>query len=272
MPLTAIQRSVMAVLRPFRERDNYVAGGAAMNQRWPRLSDDIDIFGDQRDYLPNTVAPELGALRDAGFNVNVIIENDLTVEAILQKDGDETRVQWMDDPETCRRFFPAVPDDELGFQLNQADIAINKVLCAARRVDAPRDAVDLVSIVTRYAPLGPLVWATTAKDNNLTPPIIIQKIRQTAFGYSNEEVVAVRMENGHSMTRDALRDVLGPALDRAADYCDDDAPTDFIGQLFVNSSETPIEAGGDTIATGAASALVIRDFGVVPKIGGGESE
>ena len=60
-----------------------------------------------------------------------------------------------------RRFFPAQNDPEFGFRLHEADLAVNKVLCAARRNSAARDAVDLVNIVDRYAPLGPLVWAVS---------------------------------------------------------------------------------------------------------------
>ena len=156
MPLTDIQRKVIEVLRPFRNENNYVAGGAALNQRWPRLSDDMDIFQDQRNQLPDQVGLELQALRDDGLAVEIKVENDLIVDVTVREDGFETRVEWSDDFGTCRRFFPAVVDDELGFRLHQADLAVNKVLCASLRREAARDAVDIANIVRRYAPLGPL--------------------------------------------------------------------------------------------------------------------
>ena len=62
MPLTRLQHRVAEVLRPFRDEHNFVAGGMALNQRWPRLSDDMDIFHDRRNQLPNQVEPELRAL------------------------------------------------------------------------------------------------------------------------------------------------------------------------------------------------------------------
>ena len=107
-------------------------------------------------------------------------------------------------------------------RLHPADAAVNKVLCAARRRTAPRDAVDLVSIVKRYAPLGPLVWALVSKDEKLTPEVAISNLRQIAFGYADEEFKRVRME-GEPVSRDQLQDCLDSALKDAATYCDDGA-------------------------------------------------
>lgn len=262
MPLTNTQRKVAQVLAPFRTRNNYVAGGAALNRKWPRLSDDMDIFHDLRDRLPNCVEPELQALRDEGFRVEITLKNELMVEAILRFHGDETKIQWFYDPETSKRFFPALADDEFGFRLHQADVAVNKVLCASRRREAPRDAVDLANIATRYAPLGSLVWAAIGKDPDLTPPRLIQEIRGIAFGYSKEEISAVRVEGEQVMTQANLRDVLGPALDQAHDYCIEVAPIDHVECLFVNAKDIPIEADDEAIANGTARAISITDFGI----------
>ena len=57
MPLTSLQRLVVETLRPFRSSHSYVGGGAALNQRWPRLSDDMDIFVDQRKQLRAALTP-----------------------------------------------------------------------------------------------------------------------------------------------------------------------------------------------------------------------
>lgn len=260
MPLTAIQRSVADVLRPHRSEHTYVAGGAALNRDWPRLSDDMDIFHDIRKQLPHFVEPELEALRNAGLAVELTCKTDLTVEAILRREGEETRVQWFDDPEACRRFFPALDDPEFGFRLHDADIAVNKVLCASRRATAPRDAVDLVNIVERYAPLGPLVWAITGKVPDATPPSIIRDIRANTFGYARKEIETVRMEDGSRMAWSRLREVVGEALDAAAEYCDAIAPVDHAGCLFVDENQVPMEADEKAITSGAATIMNIRDF------------
>ena len=253
---------VAKVLGPFRTPASYFAGGAALNRTWPRLSDDMDIFHDRRAQLPGAVQAELRALREAGFAIEVTTETEWMVEAILRIHGSETRVQWMDAPETSSRFFPALHDDQLGCRLHQADMAVNKVLCASRRREAPRDAVDLVNIATRFAPLGPLIWAAVGKDGETNPARLMRDIRDIAFGYAHEEIAAVRMEDEERMTRDALRDVLERALDDASLYCEVTAPIDFMGHLFVDSDETPIEADAEAIAKGMATARPIQDFGI----------
>ena len=48
--------------------------------------------------------------RNAGYAVELTVDNDLFVEAVLRKGREETLVQWFDDEETCRRFFPAQDD------------------------------------------------------------------------------------------------------------------------------------------------------------------
>lgn len=133
MPLTDIQRQVLRVLQPFRAEHTFVGGGAALNRTWPRLSDDLDIFQDRRAGLLDRVRPEIEALTTDGFLVEVTVQAAETIEAIARRYGFETKIQWMDDAETSRRFFPAARDDELGFSLHRADLAVNKVLCASRR-------------------------------------------------------------------------------------------------------------------------------------------
>lgn len=267
MPLTSFQRTVVNILRPFRTEHSYIAGGAALNRDWPRLSDDMDIFYDLRNQLPRTVEPELQALRDNGFSLEIITDNDLVVEALLRKDGGETKVQWFDDAETCKRFFPALEDKDFGFRLHQADVALNKILCASRRRSSPRDAVDLVNIVKRYAPIGPLVWAITGKEPEKAPPIIIREMRSIAFGYSDEEIRTVRMEDDNVMTRGELREVLAPAFDAANDYCDDVAPIEHVGCLFIDTNEIPVEADDTALKNGAATAISISSFPGLPIVG-----
>ena len=262
MPLTSMQRQVAKVLAPFRAEHSYVAGGAALNHAWPRLSDDMDIFADRRGQLSDSVESELRALRDAGFYVEVTVRDELVVEAILRAYGQETKLQWFDDPETCHRFFPACHDAELGFRLHQADMAVNKVLCASRRKEAPRDAVDLVTIVKRYSPLGPLVWAAGSKTPDLSPLRAIQDIRAVTFGYADEEIRAVRTADENPMTRAEVRAVLELALEEAYDYCEALAPIEFSGCLFVDAGETPVEADDEAVATGRGRALPLRDFGI----------
>lgn len=264
MPLTGIQQSAVEILRLHRSERSYVAGGAALNRDWPRLSDDMDVFMDERDSLPRSVEPELESLRNAGYSVELTSDHDLVVEAVIRKGGEETRVQWFNDEETSRRFFPAQDDPQFGFRLHDADLAVNKVLCAARRNSAARDAVDLVNIVERYAPLGPLVWAVSGKAPDMAPPTTLRAIRANAFGYAEEEVGAVRMEDGARMEWRRLRQVLDQALEIASDYCARTAPAEHAGRLFVDAGTRPVEADEVAIGEGAATIMAIRDFAGIP--------
>jgi hypothetical protein len=267
MPLTELQRMVADILRPFRTRHDYVGGGAALNQNWPRLSDDMDIFHDHRNRLPRSVERELRALRDENFAIETVVDNSLTVEVIVRKHGLETRVQWMDDPETCKRFFPVVEDASFGFRLHQADVAVNKVLCASRRERAARDAVDLIHIVRRHSSLGPLVWAATGKDPSVSPLKMIRAIRRIAFGYSDEEIRSVRVQDGSSISREELKETLDAALNDAGEYCEETAPAELIGHLFVDANDTPVAADEKALKFGNIRAMPVRDFSAVPIIG-----
>ena len=272
MPLTDLQRMVARVIRPYRSISNFVGGGAALNRRWSRISDDLDLYTESRT-LPQSALDEVEALRRAGFSVDVIVANDSTVEAIVKQYGFDTRLQWMDDPEISKRFFPATDDEELGFRLHEADNAVNKVLCAARRNRAARDAADLVTIVEQYAPLGPLVWAVCGKDERLTPVKVIRDIQKIAFGYADEEFRTLGTDDATSFTRDRVRRVLTRALDEAAAYCDDIAPPDLVGWLFVDAKQVPMEATAEQLDDKTAFAMPLKHFRAMPTLSSaGESE
>lgn len=258
---------VAKLISPYRSASNFVGGGAALNRQWGRISDDLDIYIEDRA-LPRSAQVEIAALRDAGYSVDILVENDATVEAVVKRYGFETRIQWMDDPEVSTRFFPASLDEEFGYRLHEADNAVNKTLCSARRSQAPRDAVDLITIVREYAPLGPLVWAVCGKDRELTPTKVIQQIRKNAFGYSDAELRTVRTRDEQTITRASLRSLLDAALDAAADYCDDTAPDDFVGCLFLNAKELPVEATKQQVTNGEVSVRHPKQFRALPKFSG----
>jgi hypothetical protein len=122
----------------------------------------------------------------------------------------------------------------------------------------------LVTLVEGYCPLGPLIWAAVGKDTSRNPLEIIRGIRQNAFGYSDEEIRSVRMDNGPVITRDRVRNVLEPALDRAVDYCEETAPVDFQGYLLVDKGLVPGEATDEDLQERRYEALPLKDFSSIP--------
>lgn len=267
MSLTEIQKQVLNILKEFRTPYDYVAGGAALNCSWPRLSDDLDIFRDGENRLPGNVNEEIEALRKAGFICQIEDFDNFGVNVIVRKDGDDTNIQWANDPETSQRFFAAQEDEEFGFRLHQADNAVNKVLCASSRRDSPRDAIDLMTVAEEYAPLGPLIWAASAKINlgqSKTPIEILFNLNEIIFSYGEEEIIAVRMR-GEKVTRSQLREVLKPALKAATEYCENIAPSNYLSQLFVDQAETPVEATKSDLEEGRYRAETIKMFEPLPQ-------
>src|SRR3954462_7614030 len=69
VPLTPVQRRVLAVIAAGRSPESYLAGGAVVNRDRPRLSDDLDIFhksiGSSRKLsamLPPSCSPASGSV------------------------------------------------------------------------------------------------------------------------------------------------------------------------------------------------------------------
>lgn len=63
---------------------SYIAG-ATLNRDWPRLSDDLQIFLDERDSLLQAVEPELEALRNASYSAELTNDRNLDVEAVTRR-------------------------------------------------------------------------------------------------------------------------------------------------------------------------------------------
>ena len=237
MALTQLQKDVMAVIAANRSETSHMAGGAVLNQEWPRLSDDLDIFHDTDEEIVATAKADIAALEAAGFKVTVDVLIYGVVECTVTRDGQHTILQWMS--ETRYRYFPLVRDAEWGVRLNTADLAVNKLLAASTRSKA-RDYVDLITIDARYAPLGPLVLGASGKPPNFSPQRIIDEIRRRSMSLPAEDYMSVRGLSA-DMTIEQLRDDLESALDRAEVYIHAVTPG-LVGSLPVDRSGRPVEA------------------------------
>ena len=129
--LTDLQSEAARLLASNRSRSNYFAGGAVLNMGSWRLSDDLDIFTDTDEEIPDSVERDIRTLKAAGFEVVIDLEIYGCTEVTIRKGGRETIIQWMS--ETKDRFFPLERDEEWGLRLHMADLAVNKVLAASTR-------------------------------------------------------------------------------------------------------------------------------------------
>jgi hypothetical protein len=187
MALTEFQREILRFLAPSRlERESYVAGGAALNTQIlaPRRSRDIDLFHDTIEAVAKTVESDRALMEGHGFTLQFVREAPTFAEAVVKRGDQATLIQWVFD--SAYRFFPLVTDEVLGLALHPFDLATNKVLAMAGRLEV-RDFIDLISCCEHIQPLGYLVWAACGKDPGFGPPSLLQEIRRGGR-YSQVEI------------------------------------------------------------------------------------
>ena len=69
MPLTALQKQVLAVLAANRSEESHFAGGLVLNapEDSPRFSHDFDIFHELAEEVTRASNRDVASLRAAGF-------------------------------------------------------------------------------------------------------------------------------------------------------------------------------------------------------------
>lgn len=195
MAVTPFQSRVLKLLAHRRREcgDSYVAGGVALNLLLsaPRRSRDIDLFHDTETALAATWAADRRLLEAHGFGVRTLREAPSFVEAMVTGGTDRTAMQWARD--SAYRFFPLIADETLGLTLHPFDLATNKVLAMAGRLEV-RDWVDAVYCDESLQPLGYLLWAACGKDPGYNPHSLLAIARR--LHYSQAEVDTLEFAAG----------------------------------------------------------------------------
>lgn len=191
MALSDIQRQVCRLLARQRvdSGESYVAGGTALNDALEaeRLSRDIDLFHDTDAALDVSWTRDRETLVEAGYQLHVVRERAGLVEARVVRGSDEVLVEWARD--SAFRFFPLMEHADFGLVLHPFDLATNKVLALAGRLE-PRDWVDVIVSSERLQPLGYLAWAACGKDPGFSPPGILSAAGR-ASRYSHDELAGL---------------------------------------------------------------------------------
>lgn len=187
MAVTPFQSGILRLLAQNRRAlgESYVAGGVALNLllKASRRSRDIDLFHDTETALREAWRIDRERLLTAGYRLDVLRESPSFVEARVALDDGQTEMQWVRD--SAFRFFPLVEDELLGLALHPFDLATNKTLAMAGRLET-RDWVDLLRADECLQPLGLLVWAACGKDPGYNPASLLSAIR--SHHYCQEEV------------------------------------------------------------------------------------
>ncbi|MEI6986565.1 MAG: hypothetical protein WCK65_10580, partial [Rhodospirillaceae bacterium] len=154
-------------------------------------------------------------------------------------------------------FFGPVQDQEFGWRLHYADLAVNKVLAAASRKEI-RDFVDLALIHAAIIPLWHALWAAPGKDDTWSPGSLVDKIRaHSSFRQAEAEgivsIAEVKVPQVICLVRSALEEAVAifPNL-----------PAGTAGKLF-------IEPDGDVVIkaetiSGETMTLDARRGGAFP--------
>jgi hypothetical protein len=193
MALTEFQITVLRLLIEKR-RDahaSYIAGGAALNQvlRTGRRSRDLDLFHDTAEALRITWENDKTTLVDNGYTVTIEREAPSFIEATIIRGKEKVLIQWLRD--SAFRFFPLIADKILGLTLHPLDLATNKLLAMAGRLE-PRDWVDTIECHRNIQPLGYLIWAASGKDPGINPQMLLADAQR--LHYSQQEIDVLDFE------------------------------------------------------------------------------
>ncbi len=204
MAVTGFQRVICRLIASNRleQGEAYVAGGVALNllTGGNRVSRDIDLFHDTIEALDATWQADRRLLENHGYELRSIHERRGYVEALVGKGGDTVLMQWTHD--SAFRFFPLVQHEELGLTLHPFDLATNKVLALAGRLEI-RDWIDLITCHERIQPLGYLAWAACGKDPGFSPLTILEEAGRSGR-YTAAELRGLSFDGAPPVLEDLL--------------------------------------------------------------------
>jgi hypothetical protein len=261
MPLTPFQRGVARVLAANRNPESHIAGGAAINRgdAGLRISDDRDIFHDAAESVAASADADERALREAGYSVTRTFRGEGIVKAQVTRGEDRVRLEWTTD--SAFRFFPAVRDEDFGYRLHDADLAINKLLALAGRSEI-RDYLDILQIDQGYLSLGAVIWAACGKDPGYSPAMILDQTNRHSR-YQESDL------KGENLARPVdLRQLKQQWIDARAhaERLFEQLPAQELGCLYLDAGHHPVTPD----ATSPDFARLIRHRGSVrgawPKI------
>jgi hypothetical protein len=179
MPLGDFEKTVLRLLAANRNPESYVAGATVFLRREDshRQSRDIDVFHDTVQSLRAAVTKDAAVLEQNGYVLSWTDTQEMIQRATVSRAGHSTKLEWVYD--SAFRFFPILPDDDLGFVLHPLDGATNKLLALAGRGEL-RDYLDVLFLDRNVLSLGALAWAACGKDTGFTPQFLIEEAQRLA--------------------------------------------------------------------------------------------
>lgn len=172
MPLDDFQKEIQEIIRKNRTVCSPFAGGSVIQYHGMRFSDDQDIFtaGDPEPVM----RIDKQALEDAGLIIQETKTYSGFRECRVMRPGISTAVlQWTQ--ALNLEYFAPVPDPDFGQRLHFVDLAVNKTLAAANRMEE-RDFVDLWMLDKYIMPLWRMACAAGSKSQDFGPLALVERI------------------------------------------------------------------------------------------------
>lgn len=254
MPLTELQREILATLAPSRSDEGYLAGGAALHvsPNSTRYSHDLDFFHDSSQRVAEAYQKDVTLLEEADFGVEIVFSQPGFIRAIVSRDEESTQIDWAHD--SAWRFMPLVQDELGGLLLHEVDLAVNKTLAFAGR-DEARDVVDMDYILQNILALGPLVWAAVGKDPGFSPDSLLEQLRR-AGRFRGEDIERLHLARPFDLQ--AAKQRWLEAIEDASEFVAG-RPADEVGCLYFSTERKRFEA--------PAPDRSLEEQGLVPHFG-----
>ncbi|MGF1656024.1 MAG: hypothetical protein ACFCU3_03500 [Verrucomicrobiales bacterium] len=172
MPLTDLQKSVLAAIWKNRSETSHLAGAAAI-QASPssiRYSKDLDPFHDTEMAVAEAFEKDRAALQSEHFSLQTLLSQPGFIRAQVSRADQGVLIDWAHD--SAWRFMPTISLEGIGHVLHPVDLAVNKVLALGGR-EEPRDWVDILYLDKNFISLGAMVWAAVGKDPGMNPDLLL---------------------------------------------------------------------------------------------------
>ena len=226
MPLDPLQKHIASLLKARRSANSFIGGSSVFNETFPRRSDDIDIYVEDRP-IGEIAADDIAALQAAGLEVSSSDQfYGFAVEAVIRSGAEATKLEWTEADR--RRFYPIQQSPTFGWTLHKSDLAVQKLVAAASR-RAARDAVDVLLLDRFYAPLAALAMAAPAKLEGASPIAILERVLAGAIGQPIEDFKALRLDTDNMPfaigdVKLVLADLVARTIDMLAIECAEAEP------------------------------------------------
>ncbi|MCY4100702.1 MAG: hypothetical protein OXF46_07250 [Rhodobacteraceae bacterium] len=176
MPLDDFQKEILELIRNNRATCSLFAGGSAIQYYGMRLSDDQDIF------ITGDPEPVMRIDKQALVDDGLIVQETKTFtgfrECRVMRPGiSTTLLQWTQ--ALNLEYFAPVPDPDFVQRLHFVDLAVNKTLAAATRMEE-QDFVDLWMLDRHVMPLWRMACAAGSKSIDFGPLALVERI---SFNY-----------------------------------------------------------------------------------------